>query len=453
MAVTLGIEINQNSYDEETNTSIVNVSVRAYYTTGSYNATGNASGTLYINGMSYPFKATFNSMQQDNGNEVIYSETVVIDHSVTNVVDCSATFNTGISSGTISASNSLTLSGDSSGGDEPEEDEPTYYNFKLNYNIDERIVIRRKSGSVTTKELTGVGTHSYQSTSTISPWYPAFLQEEDSEYYDLIITITNASGDELTPSILANTGEVYYKIPKGTHDIVAVARPKGFVYIENEIFEYPSYTTDCIVVGHANVNAAVLSSVTAPVYSTSDNMEIGYLSYTYDTRKCIYFLKFTTSEFNGNSNQLKFEIPVVGAYSSSNAYMWYWLTSSDDNYMEYANAIYNGGNSSSENYEITDDNIVTDGVVAVPKVSALEINVPITTLEKNKTYYLILYQTNTGTLGTRKVSLGTVKLDSIDTTITSYSKHIPYCCYIDNGVSWDMYIPYIDNGTSFDICY
>lgn len=234
MAVTLGIDITQNGYDEETYTSIVVVSVRAYYTAGSYNATGNASGTLYINGVSYPFKTTFNSMQQDSGNEVIYSETVVIDHTVTNVVNCSATFNTGVSSGTISASNSLTLEDSSSGGDSGDEEE-TEYSYTLVATIGEGTVVKVKTppyyGSRVIREITESKYHYINNV----PYGSLYLYAE----------VLNPETHELTKFYTINTqtgAEIQLKNPhvvNGRTDYTSVrtsfsteARPKSSVHID-----------------------------------------------------------------------------------------------------------------------------------------------------------------------------------------------------------------------------
>ncbi len=154
MAVQLSIDINPSPYDEATNSTVVTVCVIATYSAGSHN-NGNSdgslpSGTLYINGAAFDFESTFNHMNQEYGSETIYAATVSIDHSVTNLVDCSATFDTGVSSGTISATASKTLSSSPSGGsgDEGGDGETeTEYSYTIRATVGEGTIIRVKTQS------------------------------------------------------------------------------------------------------------------------------------------------------------------------------------------------------------------------------------------------------------------------------------------------------------------
>ena len=315
MAVSIGIEITQNSYDPEMNTSVVTVAVRAYYTAGSWNNTGNASGTLYINSVSYPFTATFNSMQQDSGNEVIHSETVAIDHSVTNVVSCSATFNTGVSSGTVSANNSKTLSGTPSGGDDGgdsggEEEDSTPHGVTVSAGAHTKITLYNANQGYEIGAGGGL---------SVSDGYKLLINVAVDEGY--VLTSCTVNGVEIDPG---STYIVRSNITIKTTAAMAV------VYIDTEIIDYTSYTNGCTFVGHAHIDGMDYyydgaDGVSAPSYSTSGTKQMGFYN-NGSPYRAVYFLKFTTPEFVGNSEYIKFVIPMSGSYSSG-VTIKYWLSS------------------------------------------------------------------------------------------------------------------------------
>ena len=112
MAVTLSLSIVQNSQSTANNTSNVTVSATAKWTYGSYNATGQCTGTLTIDGTDYDFSGiTFNTGKTTSGSEVVMTKTVNVKHNDdgTKKLSCSAEFVTGVSSGTVTASASKTL--------------------------------------------------------------------------------------------------------------------------------------------------------------------------------------------------------------------------------------------------------------------------------------------------------------------------------------------------------
>lgn len=110
MAVSLGLSITQNSQSIANNTSNITVSVIAYWTSGSWNGTAKP-GTLAIDGTSYDFSSSFNTGHSNTGSQTIYTKTVDVGHSTdgTKTVACSASFITGVSSGTVYTSASKTL--------------------------------------------------------------------------------------------------------------------------------------------------------------------------------------------------------------------------------------------------------------------------------------------------------------------------------------------------------
>lgn len=112
MAVTLSISITQNSQNVTNNTSNVTVKATASWTYGSYNRTGQCTGSITIDGTKYSFSGlTFNDNKTTSGSKVVMTKTVNVTHSSdgSKKLTCSASFVTGVSSGTISASASKTL--------------------------------------------------------------------------------------------------------------------------------------------------------------------------------------------------------------------------------------------------------------------------------------------------------------------------------------------------------
>lgn len=111
MVTGFSIGITQNSRNAENNTSNVTVFLTITWNGGSYNATGNAAGTLTVDGTAYDFTATFNTAQKTSGSEVIYSKTLDIPHSAdgSKSLSCSASFATGTAVGTVTASATKTL--------------------------------------------------------------------------------------------------------------------------------------------------------------------------------------------------------------------------------------------------------------------------------------------------------------------------------------------------------
>lgn len=112
MAVSISIAITQNSQSIVDNTSNVTVKVTAAWTYGSWNATGKCTGSLTIDGIKYEFTGlTFNKNQTTTGSQVVMSKTVNVSHSVdgSKTLNCSASFVTRVSSGTVTATASKAL--------------------------------------------------------------------------------------------------------------------------------------------------------------------------------------------------------------------------------------------------------------------------------------------------------------------------------------------------------
>ena len=112
MAVSIGIGITQNSQNIANNTSNVTVKVNISWTLGSWNQESPApSGWLKIDGVTYNFASTFNPNRTTTGSQTLYTKTVTISHNSdgSKTVSCSASFASGVSSGTVTASGSKVL--------------------------------------------------------------------------------------------------------------------------------------------------------------------------------------------------------------------------------------------------------------------------------------------------------------------------------------------------------
>lgn len=117
MAVSISISITQKSQSIANNTSTCNVAVKASWTGGSNNRAVNASGVPQANGwvkvgsQTVNFNSTFNDKQTTTGSKTIFSQDFVITHNSdgTKKLDVSASYTTYVSSGTVTASASKTL--------------------------------------------------------------------------------------------------------------------------------------------------------------------------------------------------------------------------------------------------------------------------------------------------------------------------------------------------------
>ena len=110
MAVSIVIDITQNSQSIADNTSNVTVKVNAKWTGGSYN-TLQKSGSCTIDGTKYEFTSPFNTGQTTSGSGNLFTKTLNIKHADngTKTLAVSASYTSGVSSGTVAASASKVL--------------------------------------------------------------------------------------------------------------------------------------------------------------------------------------------------------------------------------------------------------------------------------------------------------------------------------------------------------
>lgn len=110
MAVSISLSITQNSQSITNNTSNVTVTVTASWTYSSWNGYSRP-GWVKIDGTQYNFSHSFNSGCTSSGSEVLYTATVNVGHATdgTKTLSCSASYDSDVSSGVVTASASKTL--------------------------------------------------------------------------------------------------------------------------------------------------------------------------------------------------------------------------------------------------------------------------------------------------------------------------------------------------------
>lgn len=112
MAVKLYISITENDPSIANNASNITARVYCKWSSGSYNKNSPApAGWLKIDGVKYDFRNTFNDNRTSSGEKTLFTKTVDVEHDSEGkkTLYCSASFATGVSSGTITASKSLVL--------------------------------------------------------------------------------------------------------------------------------------------------------------------------------------------------------------------------------------------------------------------------------------------------------------------------------------------------------
>ena len=146
MAVSISISVAQNSQSTSNNTSNITAEVTAHWTEGSYNRTGNASGSITIDGTTYDFgQLYFNADHTNAGSQVIMSKTVNVKHNSdgTKNLTVSAAFQSGVSSGLVSTKVVRTLT------TIPRTSTPTLSSDSVDMGAKVTITTNRKSSSFT----------------------------------------------------------------------------------------------------------------------------------------------------------------------------------------------------------------------------------------------------------------------------------------------------------------
>lgn len=235
MAVSISMNIIQNSQSIENNTSNVTVEVYAHWTRGSYNAQTasdgypDARGTVSIDGASYAFYSKFNTGRYASGSERIFVKTLDISHNNEGekVLSCWASYDTGVSSGTVSTSGSLALT------TIPRKSVLTASNGTLG--TAQTLKVERKSTLLThtiTYSCAGAsGTICTKSTSTSLSWTPPVslaAQYPNAASVSVNLTITTYNADT---NIGSSTVTISCAIPASVAPSVSlsVSDPMGYL--------------------------------------------------------------------------------------------------------------------------------------------------------------------------------------------------------------------------------
>lgn len=210
MAVSISISITQNSQNITNNTSNVTAKVTAKWTGGSYNQL-KKSGYLKIDGTQYDFTSAFNSSKTTSGTGTLFTKTVDVKHNSdgTKNLECSASYTSGVSSGTVKASASKTLT------TIPRKSTLSVANGTLN--TAQTLTVTRASTSfthtITYKCGTATGTICTKSTSTSVSFTPPLSlasQNTTGTSVSITYTITTYNGDA---SLGSNTYTKTLSIP------------------------------------------------------------------------------------------------------------------------------------------------------------------------------------------------------------------------------------------------
>lgn len=433
MAVQISISMD-DVYDEAQNTNFVTIALTATWeNVVSYNK--NAQGSLTVNGVTYPFTASINASQTLNGSELIYSTTVAIDRSITDTLVWSYFIAVGGTTGDTSDSGELPLRGGSSGGGDVDPDEPDEPDNPDDPIMHKIIVLSGEHTKITLYNATQ-GYEIQNGTSVRDEYKLLITVSVDNGY---VLSYCTVNGVEIEPNSVYT---VYNNITIETAAILPV------VYIDTEFNDYTQHAGDCTFNGHAYISGT--DNASAPSYSTTGTKYMGYNANGTPNR-AVYFLKFTTPNFDGWSEYMRFIIPFSSGGFSSGKIIKYWITSSDSNYLLYAKYSTNGANTDEI---VNDENIVIYGVyTATSTVYEIDLTIPITGLEKNTTYYLILYAPYQGSTLQKSLKVPTnIIIGSFsDPVIGTHIERLPYQCYIDSDDGWDLYIPYIDTDTGWEV--
>lgn len=222
MGVSITLSIAQNIQNITNNTSNVTVKVTAKWTYGSYNATGLCTGSITIDGTKYSFSGiTFNTGKSTSGSQTIMTKTVNVTHGSdgTKKLSCSASFDTRVSSGVVSASASKTLT------TIPRKSTLSASNGTLG--TAQTLTVTRKSTSfthtITYKCGSASGTIASKSSDTSIEWTPPLSlakQNTTGTSVSITFTITTYTG---STSIGSNTETITCSIPSSVKPSVSVA--------------------------------------------------------------------------------------------------------------------------------------------------------------------------------------------------------------------------------------
>lgn len=197
MAVSIYIDMKETAVNQSANTSTVQCDVFAVSTGGSYN-TLSPSGSVVFSGSTsgtYNFTHNFSA----NTTTKIYTRTFTVNHSSdgTGSVTAKATFNTGVSSGTVTATKTITLTKISTASTFSVSGPMTFASNLV-------FTINRQNPSFTHLVQVSMGgskVYEQGSVATTCTWaIPDNLSPSDSDYREATATVTTYNGGKIVGS-------------------------------------------------------------------------------------------------------------------------------------------------------------------------------------------------------------------------------------------------------------
>lgn len=282
MAVSLSLQITQNSQSIANNQSSVTVKVIASWTQGSWNGY-QQPGWVKIDGEKHTFTSSFNTGQTTSGSVTLFTKTVTdVDHDSdgTKILVCSAQYDTDVSSGVITATATKSLT------TIPRKSELTVADGTLGtaqtLTITEKAtafyhILKYECGTASGWIIGSSGTPSSTLSTSWTPPLSLAAQNTAGDSVSIKFTLYTYSGSAASSYIGENTYTKTFTIPASVKPTVsiAVSDPTGY------LSTYGKY-----VQGKSTINVVVTASgsqgSTIKTYSTTAN-DASYSDATFTT--------------------------------------------------------------------------------------------------------------------------------------------------------------------------
>ena len=504
MAVNLGLDVTQVGYDPTTNSSKVIVTVTANYTNGSYNGCS-PSGQIIVDGDAIDFSSNFNyngdGATSSSGSTIIAQKEVYIGHNSdgSKTLDVSASFDTGISSGTISASTSKELASPnygegSGGGDSGDTDSGSDGYVDVDDYPDKLITCQifiepdEHSRIYVYDDQTGRQLHSGDMVEQLntSPWVTVFYEVDEG--YDIVKhNCGYYSGNSIrTPNC---DGYTFYTVTSGPRKVhiskdsvcdvsvyrvnplsenyedynvydgdtvydgeilhLVYTKPKNYAIIESTVNGKKFLCND-----YLTVDGDVYISVKSIKYFEEVDLWQSYSDISIGATGGSWIMKWGSYykqgvSYVGYRSGTDYYTSIIKFTTPSSVYKPKEIKvflNVDADYVDNFGSYYYALFTSDKNKDLylNATNIPLDSY----QISTGEINKPSFTIynsniEPNQTYYL--YIMSKGTAGGTIVFSADIIFDANSDVVFIEDKNmlIPHVVCIDNGVTFDKYTPYI----------
>ena len=199
-------------------------------------------------------------------------------------------------------------------------------------------------------------------------------------------------------------------------------------------------SVSCTIVGHAYAYGSI----------GDYNQNVAYAGCAYGAEYYAYYgyvQKFTIGDFLGASESINFTM-LMSIGIGTDVTLRYALCSSDANKNSYVGT----------KNAVVDQNQIVNGTFSLAglsaSVEARTITVPVTGLQPNTTYYLMLWASNDTGVSFKGISSawGNYSTDLDYNSGLAWIGDDPYQCYVRNGSNWDLCIPHVRDGADWHIC-